>query len=206
MKYERACALLALAVLAGCPKAGFVRQPVGADAGTEGPNNAFEGELVFDDDLVGRLDPTTLGRGSAPCCSPLLGRVTRVVDGDTIHVRSVVDGVETTVRLIGVNAPEIAHTGTEADCYGPEAQTFTQLLNGRLVWLTFDAGLHDPFDRSLAYVWIGNGEGDMWNRQLARRGFAAPLSIQPNVTFARTFDDDVQLAKDAQTGMWKDCR
>ncbi len=95
----------------------------------------------------------------------VLARV--VIDGDTLivsagsHLRTPdgrpLDGEK--IRLIGVDAPEIAHPDaqppTEADCYGPEAATFTEMtVGGRTIELTYDAnnGYRDPYDRLLAYV------------------------------------------------------
>ena len=47
----------------------------------------------------------------------LSGEVTRVVDGDTVKVRS--RGFETTVRLIGIDTPETRDPSRPVGCFGP---------------------------------------------------------------------------------------
>lgn len=49
----------------------------------------------------------------------LSGHVTRVVDGDTIKVRS--RGFEDTVRLIGIDTPETRDPSEPVQCFGLEA-------------------------------------------------------------------------------------
>ena len=50
----------------------------------------------------------------------LAGRVTYVIDGDTVVVR--LDSDEAVhVRLIGINTPEIAHFGKPGECFGIRA-------------------------------------------------------------------------------------
>src|SRR5688572_9719706 len=50
-------------------------------------------------------------------------RLERVVDGDTLRLD---DG--TRVRLIGINAPEIAHDGLDGECFGRRATEFVEGL------------------------------------------------------------------------------
>ncbi len=102
--------------------------------------------------------------------------------------------------------------GTPDECFGPEGKFFTELLRGRYVWLTYDAGCTDSFGRDLAYVWIGRGDStdgegssDMWNRQLLRRGLADTLSIPPDDSFAATFEADRAVAQSAGLGLWTAC-
>jgi micrococcal nuclease len=196
-------------LLAGCPRvpgAPDGGRPPG-DAGDYDPvtGNRFEGPIFFDDARVMRIDPSTLQGGPSPCRRPLLGRVTQVTDGDTFHLRGVSEIAELQVRMIGVDTPEIAHDGMPAQCYGDEAATFTRQLTGRLVWLTFDTGCLDRYERSLAYVWIGSGPGDLWQRQLLRRGLARPLAVPPNLTYAGIFEDDRASAVSANLGLWASC-
>ena len=60
---------------------------------------------------------------------PALGgeyKVSRVVDGDTIKVRSV--SGETTIRLVGIDAPEVSHKKREPG--QPFSQQATKYLAG----------------------------------------------------------------------------
>ncbi|MBZ0310459.1 MAG: thermonuclease family protein, partial [Anaerolineae bacterium] len=95
-------------------------------------------------------------------------RVDQVIDGDTIDLA---DG--TRIRLIGINTPE------REQPYYEEATRFTRsLLEDREVGLEFDVEQTDQFDRTLAYVWVGD---QLANYVIVREGWANGLSIQPNV-------------------------
>ena len=200
-----------VALLGGCPRP-VDRPDGGTDAGLVDASydpsvgNRYAGPVVLDDDRVENLDPSTLRTGSSPCREPLLGRVYHVADGDTISVSGQSEIVDLPgVRLIGVDTPEIAHMGNPADCYGDEAAAFTQQLMGRLVWLTFDNTCLDRFDRTLAYVHVGAGAGDMWQRQLLRRGFAREFAVGDNRAFESVFVSDASIASAENLGLWAAC-
>lgn len=205
---RRVVLTLSAAALIGCP---HQEPPVDAaappphDVGP--PDPAFEGPITFDDDATMLLDPTLLPAGAAACRAPLLARVTRDVDGDTMHVDGISEPTgDLDIRFIGVNAPEIAHApGEVPDCYGDEATTFTRQLEGHLVWLTFDAECLDPYDRTLAYVYYGASPIQSWERQLLRRGFARTLSISPNTSQRGLFADDEMIAQNEHVGLWSAC-
>jgi micrococcal nuclease len=100
------------------------------------------------------------------------GRVTRVVDGDTLHVT--VDGRDETVRLIGIDTPELHKPGTPVEC-GARAATrvMNQLAAGRRVELVGDPSQddRDRYGRLLAYVVTTRGDLDLGEAML-RRGWA----------------------------------
>ncbi len=81
-------------------------------------------------------------------------RVAHVSDADTIAVR--IDGRKPqTVRLIGVDSPEIDGPYRRADSGGVEAKEFvSSLLADSDVYLESDPaqGTHDQYKRRLAYV------------------------------------------------------
>lgn len=201
-------AVLVAVLLVGCPRV-FGREDGGAGNGAgydPSAGNRFEGDVRLDDARVRALDGTSLRAGPTPCRAPLLGRVTRVTDGDTIHVVGEVPGnFEGRVRLIGVDTPEIGRGGAPSDCFADAAAAFTAHLRGRLVWLTFDAECHDRYNRTLAYVHVGGGDRDMWQRQLLRRGLAKVMTVGRNRAFSRTFESDQAVAKANGTGLWSAC-
>ncbi len=96
------------------------------------------------------------GAGAAgPEAASREATVRRVVDGDTLVV-----GRRERVRLVGVDAPEIAHRNRTAEPYGAEAAAFaTRLAAGQRVQLHFDAeaGEKDRYGRTLAYVTLADG-------------------------------------------------
>src|SRR5262245_45969122 len=74
------------------------------------------------------------GDGLAGGDDALAGTVVSVADGDTFHVD--LPGGEETVRVIGIDTPEIAHEERPAACYGPEAAAWVrERLDGRRVRL-----------------------------------------------------------------------
>ena len=167
--------------------------------------NLFEGPLDLDDERIRGIDPSALRAGTTPCREPILVEVYRIVDGDTFYVRGNTPVIDADVRFIGVNAPEIAHFPAAAECYGDAATTFTTQLLGHLVWLTFDNDCFDPYDRLLAYVHVGGGDGDLWQRQMLRRGFARVLTVGANRTFSSTFRSDEDFANMSSAGLWSAC-
>jgi endonuclease YncB( thermonuclease family) len=102
--------------------------------------------------------------------------VTDVVDGDTIDVSAQVEGTNR-IRLIGVDTPEVF--GGEEPC-GPESSDFTtEQLEGQDVTLEFDEDRVDPYDRALAYVWVPDLDGELFNETLVRRGLARVSTSNP---------------------------
>lgn len=204
-------ALLALALaltLAGCPRQ-ITRDDAGSpptpDAGP--PELTFDGPIALDDARVAQLDPSTLPAGATPCMDPVLATVYRISDGDTIHIRATNPVLDTKVRFIGVDAPEVAHPPdpTPADCYGDDASEFTSQLLNHQVWLTFDNTCHDTYGRLLAYVHVASGDAGFWQRQLLRRGYAHVLTVGDNRRFEPVFESDEAYADMAGAGLWTAC-
>src|SRR4051794_8948086 len=119
--------------------------------------------------------------GSSPASgSSLRGRVTYVIDGDTVVVRMASGGDEVHVRLIGIDTPEISHDGRPSDCYGRRASEITRdLALDRDVELQPGRERYDRYGRTLAYVRIVGGPDDL-ERVLLTRGAARTLTIPPN--------------------------
>jgi micrococcal nuclease len=145
----------------------------------------------------GGADPPRAGAQPA-------GQVEKVVDGDTIRVRTA-SGTER-VRLIGIDTPETVKPDSAVQCFGRAASAEThRLLDGRSVRLVQDAEARDRYGRLLAYVYR-RPDGLFVNAELARRGFARQLTIPPNVRFAERFRALVAEAHDAGRGLWGACR
>lgn len=195
-----------LLALAGCVGA---REDIGDGSYDPERGNLFEGPMDLSDQRV--LELRDLPSTPSPCQEPQLVVITSISDGDTFGAVRVSDSQEIRVRLIGVDTPETQKvdrtTGniTPAECFANEAWAFTELLRGRHVWLTYDAECQDGFERDLAYVWVGAGPGDMWNRQLVRRGFATTLTIEPNSSNAAVLEADRAAAEAEGLGLWSAC-
>lgn len=79
--------------------------------------------------------------------------VVSVYDGDTIAVS--VDGQRERVRIIGIDAPEMARDGAAAECYAqPAASHLQSLVQGKRVHLLADPTQddRDRYDRLLRHV------------------------------------------------------
>jgi micrococcal nuclease len=109
--------------------------------------------------------------GRAVLAQPEDGRVTRVVDGDTLHVQ--VDGRDETVRLLGIDTPELHKPATPVECGAREAsRAMEKLADGRKVTLTTDPTQdeRDRYGRLLAYA-VTTGGTDL-GEAILRRGWA----------------------------------
>jgi micrococcal nuclease len=157
---------------------------------------------------------------------PKEGRVTEVVDGDTLRVAA--GGATYTLRLIGVDTPE-AHPSdkltrdvrrTKQDekvivALGRRASEFTRrLCDGKPCRLEYDpantaAGHRDKYDRVLAFVFVP-GEGGqevLVNAEIIRQGYGRAFT-------SYAFDDRRKeefrrLEHDARAkkrGLWKEAR
>jgi micrococcal nuclease len=130
--------------------------------------------------------------------------VTRVVDGDTVKVS--IGGRRETVRYIGVDTPETHRPGTPVQCLGQAATDYNRrLVAGRAVLLRTDAELRDRYGRLLAYVYR-RADGLFVNAALVRDGFAAILTIPPNVAHAGELRRLERHARQAGEGLWRECR
>jgi micrococcal nuclease len=141
------------------------------------------------------LGALLVGCGGSPC-GETEGKVTRVIDGDTIELES---GVK--IRYLLVDTPEISG-GVE--CFGENAKQYNsdRVLN-QTVQISYDEQCTDNFGRSLAYVTV---DGEEINSLLVRNGYACVLFIAPNGESRLEEFKALQLdAKNARRGLWSAC-
>jgi micrococcal nuclease len=130
-------------------------------------------------------------------------RVVRVVDGDTVVVRT--GGREERVRYIGVDTPESVKPGTPVQCFAQAASAANKrLVEGQEVRLVGDAEARDRYGRTLAYVYRSS-DGLFVNAELVRRGYAKPLTIPPNVAHAVELRRLAATARRQGRGLWSRC-
>lgn len=128
----------------------------------------------------------------------LTGKVTRVVDGDTIVVK--IGRKSERVRLIGIDTPE------SGDCYAAEATAAARrLANGKRVRLLGDRtqARRDRFRRLLAYVTLPNGR-DL-GRELLAAGYAKVFVFDRRFARFARYAGAEAAARDAGNGMWSAC-
>jgi micrococcal nuclease len=114
-----------------------------------------------------------LNNGPQSACNAsgtVSGRITRTTDGDTVHVA--LCGRDATVRVIGMDSPEVHKPGVPVQCFGPEAADYaSHRLAGRMVTLIPDraAGTRDQYGRLLYRIEV---DGQDFAAGSIRAGFA----------------------------------
>jgi micrococcal nuclease len=139
---------------------------------------------------------TTVAAGAATVVS--------VIDGDTLVAD--IGGHEEHLRLIGIDTPETHEPDAPVECYGAEAaaELASLLPPGAAVRLERDIELRDVYGRVLAYVY--RQSDDLFvNLDLAARGFAAALTIEPNTAYRSEIDAAVGTARAQGLGLWGAC-
>jgi len=130
--------------------------------------------------------------------------VVAVIDGDTVRVESL-DGIGLgRVRLLGIDAPELAHEEEAADCFAHDARRHLRqlLCPCVLVKLTADAGERDRdvYGRLLRYLEVGDVDvAEAMLAQGAARRYPGPLER------GRAYDDAAAMARAAKAGLHAAC-
>ena len=125
--------------------------------------------------------------------------VISAIDGDTLLIS--IDGIETTVRLIGIDAPESVHPDAEKNtAEGEQASLWMkQYIAGKRVTLEYDQELNDRYGRTLAYVYVDNM---MLEDALLTMGLARTLTMEPNIRYQHHFEMLEKEARDNGSGFW----
>jgi len=122
--------------------------------------------------------------------------VIRVVDGDTLVLQS-----GNSVRLLGINAPEIAHHGRPAEQGGLLAKQYLQQrLAEHRVYLEYDVEKVDHYGRRLAYVFLDNGLHV--NAELLKNGMATLSIHPPNIKYSYELSIAQKHAESRVLGVW----
>jgi len=133
-------------------------------------------------------------------------RVTAVVDGDTLRVEGLAGRPLGRVRLLGIDAPEVAHPPSPAECYADQATDVLADLApvGSTIDLVSDSGQpnRDRYDRLLRYV--DHNDVDVAHELLvsgAARRYDATRPLARETSYAEAAHD----AQTAGSGLWGDC-
>lgn len=153
---------------------------------------------------------------AAPPREAVEATVTRALDGDSVELGKEVEGRDT-VRLIGVDTPELEGARGESEPFAYEAAAFTAGgLEGEKVLLEIGEDPEDGHGRLLADVWsapddgvigpvkrfFGAGEPELWGRALLENGYARVLTIGPNDRYRECYEHSEQQATDEGKGIW----
>lgn len=136
-----------------------------------------------------------------------VGTVDRVVDGDTLVAR--IDGERVRVRLLGVDAPELAAGYGAPECHGREAAAAAEELlpRGARIALRTDPsqGAEDRFGRLLAEVTVA-GDARTVNERLIADGDAVVFRGDGRARLQPALRAAERRARDTGLGLWSSCR
>ena len=125
--------------------------------------------------------------------------VKEVVDGDTFKI--IFEDKTLTVRLLGVDTPEIIHPFKPVEVYGKQASDYLKnLLNGKEVRLNFEENKIDSYGRVLAYVYLND---QFVNADIIKQGYGYAYT-RFQFQFLVDFVAYQAEAKAAGLGLWAD--
>jgi len=128
--------------------------------------------------------------------------VTRVVDGDTIYVKN--ENETYTVRLLGIDTPELAHGGEPRECFAQEATQFlTTRIEGEQVRLQRDITQKDTdkYNRLLRYVYRADDKHSL-NYRLVDRGYGFEYTYNIPYQKQSKFQEAQHSARVNDRGLW----
>jgi len=131
------------------------------------------------------------------------GEVIRIKDGDTYVL--LLNGKETTVRLIGVDTPESVAPEESGKTNTEEGKQISEIVKetikeGDIMTVSYDKELTDKYGRTLAYVYFS--DGTMVQEWLLLNGYAKTMEIEPNTMYAEHFKELEETAKNNNVGLW----
>ncbi len=134
-------------------------------------------------------------------------RVVRVVDGDTLHLAAPdsTDAV-TKVRLLGIDAPEIATHAEDRMYFAQEATAFAERLvcDGQVtVYLDERSGSRDRYGRLLAYIELA--DGSFLNEDLLLEGYAY-ADLRFRHSYYQKYQQLEASARALRAGLWADVK
>lgn len=140
---------------------------------------------------------------STPNTVGIFYEVTKITDGDTIHIR--MDGRDEIVRLIGINTPETVDPRRQVECFGKESSArMNEIAIGKIVRLEYDESqaTRDTYGRLLAYVYLEDNQ--MLNRKMIAEGYAYEYTYMTPYKYQKEFIKLQNLAQTSKRGLWSE--
>ncbi|MCG3203118.1 MAG: hypothetical protein NFCOHLIN_03037 [Gammaproteobacteria bacterium] len=130
------------------------------------------------------------------------GIIATVIDGDTVRLR---DG--SAVRLVGINAPELAHEDRRPEAFAVLSRGHLRryLPAGSGVGLVFDEQRRDRHHRLLAHLFRISDDENIQALMLSS-GMAARFTVPPNERFIECYGLREEDARQTGAGIWKEFR
>ena len=133
--------------------------------------------------------------------TPQLFSIDHVVDGDTFVVQ--VNHGLATVRLIGMNSPEVVDPRKPVQCFGLEASAEAhRLLDHQSVYLVADSTQDslDKYNRVLAYATLPDNQS--FAETMIKKGFAYEYTFKKAYSQQKLFRAAELDAKKNARGLW----
>lgn len=145
-----------------------------------------------------------LGSGALACPAPEsmpreTAQLAHIHDGDSLRLSD-----DRRIRLLGINAPEVAWDGEPAEPLANQARDRLRglLKPGDALQLVYDTERKDRYGRTLAHVYTE--EGMSLEGLLLRRGLAFHIAVPPNLALADCLAQLEQGAREAGAGLWQE--
>ena len=132
-------------------------------------------------------------------------RVDRVIDGDTVVLA--IEGVKTTIRLVGLDTPEVVDPYKPVQCFGPEAsQEAHLLLDSQTVRFEGDSsqGIYDKYHRTLGYIFLTDGTN--FAQTMIEKGYGREYTYKTVYPYQKAFKAAQVSAQEANVGLWRTCK
>ena len=153
--------------------------------------------------IVNKSDLTRRDSPPTPVPDPGFYTVVSFADGDTVSVQ--VGDKKETVRLIGIDTPEVHDPRKAVQCFGEAASQFTKALIGtNTVRLENDPlnSDRDKYDRLLRYVYLP--DGTLVNSEIVKQGYGFAYLTYPfqKSDEFKAYEDQ---ARQTNKGLWGSC-
>lgn len=128
-------------------------------------------------------------------------RVVHVIDGDTVKVER--RGEVESVRLLGLDCPEVDHPDPVVRCLAEEARDFLRKkAEGEFVAMEADPtnSDRDRYGRLLRYLWL-SPSAEFLNLEMIRRGYGYVLRKYP-IKQMDQFEEAQRFAMSKELGLW----
>lgn len=129
--------------------------------------------------------------------------VESVIDGDTFKVNY--KGQHVSVRLIGLNSPEIATSNTSAECFGGEATAYLKnIIEGKYIGLSIDPkqDMNDRYGRLLRYAYLDDGT-DIGSHIISD-GYGREYTYDGEYYYQARYKQLQSEAMNNKLGLWQD--
>jgi len=155
------------------------------------------------DDNISKIDFSKLFNSSSDDVLENYYLVEEVVDGDTIKVK--IDGELKTIRLIGLDTPEVVDPRKTVECFGKEASNKAkEILNNHKVRLEIDSsqGDQDKYGRLLRYVYLEDNV--FFNKWMIENGYGHEYTYDIPYNYQSEFQEAENFARENKLGLWSD--